>query len=86
METQDMHIAMALLLQDWDPFKLGPDFYEPEIADSIVAVRKLDDIEEIAESIKAIYEFSFEEELNLDECRKMALQLLQIKNNASCTL
>lgn len=81
-----MHIRLVIALNEWDPFKLGFGQYETEIADVVQAVHTSDNEEKLATKIQAIYEFSFEEIIPSDECRKIANQLLQIKHAVSCSL
>jgi hypothetical protein len=85
MNTQQLNFAMADVLRKWDPFQSGYEFYEPEIADVLLAVRDLEDRTKLAEKIQSIYEHSFETNPNFDECLKIADQLLMIKNEASCS-
>lgn len=85
MDTQQMNIALVAVLQEWDPFKIGWDLYEPEIADTVVAMRDIDDPKELAEKIKSIYEFAFES-IQMEECLDVARKLLIIKNDASCSI
>ena len=86
MDTQQMNLALVAALQEWDPFHIGGENYEPEIADTVVALRDLDTVPELAKKIKSIYEFAFEETLEWNACEKVAQQLLGIKNNASCSM
>ena len=86
MDTQQMNLALVAVLQEWDPFKIGWDLYEPEIADTVVAIRDIDDPKELAEKIKSIYEFSFDESVQMDKCLEIAQKLLIIKNDASCSI
>ncbi|TKH06948.1 DUF1871 family protein [Peribacillus simplex] len=86
MDTQQMNLALVAVLQEWDPFKIGWDLYEPEIADTVVAIRDIDDPKELAEKIKSIYEFSFDESVQMDQCLEVAQKLLIIKNEASCSI
>ncbi|MEH7416972.1 DUF1871 family protein [Neobacillus drentensis] len=74
------------VLNQWDPFQLESGDYDTEIADTIQAVYELDDPYRLAERIQAIYEFSFEKLIPIDECRKVAAELLVIKENQSCSL
>jgi hypothetical protein len=74
------------VLNQWDPFYIGNGNYDTEIADTIQAVYELDDPLKLAERIQAIYEFSFEKIIPIDECRKVAEKLLVIKVNQSCSL
>jgi len=74
------------VLNQWDPFHLKNGDYDTEIADTVQAVHELDDPIKLAERIQAIYEFSFEKVIPLDECKKIANELLVIKGNQSCSL
>lgn len=86
MDTQQMNLALVAVLQEWDPFKIGWDLYEPEIADTVVAIRDIDDPKELAEKIKSIYEFAFDESIQMEKCLDVARELLIIKNDASCSI
>lgn len=86
LEVQEMHIRLVIALNEWDPFKLGFGQYETEIADIVQAVHTSDDEEKLATRIQEIFEFSFEEIIPIEECKKTANQLLQIKNAGSCSL
>jgi hypothetical protein len=86
MDTQKMTFALVAVLQEWDPFQIGGELYEPEIADTVVAVRDIDTPHKLAEKIKSIYEFSFDEPLQMERCMDVAKKLLMIKNEASCSI
>ncbi|MFJ5623259.1 DUF1871 family protein [Peribacillus loiseleuriae] len=86
MNTQQVNMAMAEVLRSWDPFQEGEDFYEPEIADVLLAMRDMENSSELASKIQGIYEFSFEQQLAFNDCLKIAEQLRSIKGNESCTL
>ncbi len=86
METQEMHLRMVIHLNEWDPFKLGFGNYETEIADVVQAIHIMDDVQKLAFRIQEIYEFSFEELLPIEDCRRIANDLLMIKNQGSCSL
>ncbi|MFJ7745296.1 DUF1871 family protein [Peribacillus sp. NPDC097295] len=86
IDTQQMNIAFVTTLQEWDPFGIGGELYEPEIADTVVAIRDIDDLQELAEKIKSIYEYAFDEPVQLKRCLQVAQKLLIIKNDASCSL
>jgi hypothetical protein len=86
LEIQEMHIRLVIALNEWDPFKMGFGQYETEIADVVQAVHTSDNEEKLATKIQEIYEFSFEELIPNDECRKIANRLLQIKHTGSCSL
>ncbi|MCM3724974.1 YugE family protein [Neobacillus cucumis] len=74
------------VLNQWDPFHLASGDYDTEIADTIQAVHELDDPLKLADRIQSIYEFSFEKVIPINECRKIAIDLLVIKENQSCSL
>jgi hypothetical protein len=86
MEIQEMHIRLVLALNEWDPFNLGFGNYETEIADVVQAVHTSDDEQKLANRIQEIYEFSFEEMIQIERCEKIAKELLVIKNLGSCSL
>lgn len=83
---QQVNLAFVHILQEWDPFHLGKNEYGPEIADTILAMSDIDSPKELAIKIKSIYEFSFEEELDVAQCMEVAQRLLFIKNNSNCSV
>ncbi|RFU70165.1 DUF1871 family protein [Peribacillus saganii] len=85
MEIQDVHREMKAALKKWDPFGWGNDEYDTEIADVIMAVHDFNDPDVLAKEIQRIYEFSFEQEIEMKSCLEMATELLAIKNRASCS-
>ncbi|WHY66179.1 DUF1871 family protein [Neobacillus sp. SuZ13] len=74
------------LLNEWDPFNLTNGGYDTEIADTIQAIHELDDYDELAKRIQSIYDFSFEKMIPLEECLKIAKELLVIKANDACSI
>ncbi|PLS03995.1 DUF1871 family protein [Neobacillus cucumis] len=74
------------LLNQWDPFHLENGDYDTEIADTVQAVYELNDPLRLAERIQAIYEFSFEKVIPMEDCLNIAKDLLVIKANQSCSL
>jgi hypothetical protein len=86
LEIQEMNIRLVIALNDWDPFKLGFGNYETEIADVVQAVHIIDQEDILALRIQGIYEFSFVEVIPIEECKKIASDLLQIKQTTSCSL
>ncbi|MBM7586258.1 hypothetical protein JOC86_002800 [Bacillus pakistanensis] len=77
---------LFITLQEWDPFSIGKEGYDTEIADSIAAVHRMDHPNELAKKIQEIYEFSFEEWIPMESCLKVAYKLIEIKNTGSCSL
>ncbi|MED3691213.1 DUF1871 family protein [Peribacillus butanolivorans] len=86
MDTQQMNLALVAVLQEWDPFQIGGELYEPEIADTVVAIRDIDNPQELAKKIKSIYEFAFDAPVMMEKCLDVAKKLLIIKNDASCSI
>ncbi|HYK74192.1 MAG TPA: DUF1871 family protein [Pseudoneobacillus sp.] len=86
LEIQEMHIRLVIALNEWDPFGLGFGQYETEIADVVQVVHTSDDVLELANKIQGIYEFSFEQIIPIESCKKIATELLNIKNEGSCSL
>ncbi len=86
MNIQQMNLALVHVLQEWDPFNMGGENYEPEIAEAIFAVSEAENHVELANRLKAIYEFSFEEKLDMSQYLQVAAKLIVIRNNASCSL
>ncbi|MCH6269389.1 MULTISPECIES: DUF1871 family protein [Neobacillus] len=80
------NLKIVDLLNEWNPFQLTNASYETEIADVIQAVHELDEPAKLARRIQDIYEFSFERIIPLENCLKMAEELLTIKSNDSCSL
>lgn len=86
MDAQQMNRQMLHAIRAWDPFGCGADAYETEAVDVLQAVHDYDEPIRLAEKIQAIYEFSFEKKIPLNECIKMAKQLLAMKQAAACSL
>jgi hypothetical protein len=85
-ETAQLNFALADMLHGFDPFNAGAGFYDTEIADSIYAVHRLDEIDKLAVAIRSIYEHSFDAPMPGGNPTALAKQLLMIKNDASCSL
>jgi hypothetical protein len=86
MNTQKMNMTLLDMIRRWDPFGYGSDAYETEAVDVLQAIHEYDEIKPLARKIQAIYEFSFEEVIPLEECMKIAEELLKVKNEAECTM
>ncbi|MCZ0756294.1 DUF1871 family protein [Anoxybacillus sp. J5B_2022] len=78
--------TLLAIVQRWDPFSYGADAYETEAVDVVQAVHEYDDAEKLARKIQAIYEFSFEQKIPLNECVALAQLLLLMKSESECTL
>lgn len=86
MQIQQINILLVNTINEWDPFALGACNYETEIADIVQAVHDLQDGAKLARKIQAIFEFSFEQLLPLEDCSEIAGKLLEIKDAGSCTI
>lgn len=86
MQIQQLNIQLVNTINEWDPFRIGAGNYETEIADIVQAVHDLEDPNKLARKIQAIFEFSFEKLLPLEECKEVAVHLLAIKNDGVCSL
>lgn len=86
MQMQRKNLQLVDILNYWDPFGLGHGGYEPEIADVIQAVHEIDHPTQLARKIQSIFEFSFEKVISLEECLKVANELLLIKSDGSCSI
>ncbi|MBA2875596.1 DUF1871 family protein [Thermaerobacillus caldiproteolyticus] len=86
MDMQQVNQMLVRIIQRWDPLGYGCDAYETEAVDVLQAVHEYDELYPLAKKIQAIYEFSFEEVIPLEQCMKIAKQLLELKQAASCQL
>lgn len=86
MQFQQLNIQLVDIINEWDPFGIGAGNYETEIADIVQAVHDLQDQTKLASKIQAIFEFSFEQFLPLEDCKAVAAKLMAIKNLGSCTI
>ncbi|MBP1081022.1 hypothetical protein JOC74_001515 [Bacillus capparidis] len=75
---------MIDIVKKWDPFAQGEGFYETEPVDVVRAVYLFDDSLILGKEIQAIYEISFDQNLDLSECVKLAEELLAIKEQSTC--
>lgn len=72
------------MIKKWDPFQAGGDFYETEAAEIVQAVYTEDDPERLGKAIQTIFDVSFDKELPLEDCKKLAERLLVIKDSSTC--
>ncbi|MFD3448835.1 DUF1871 family protein [Microbacteriaceae bacterium 4G12] len=83
---ESAYIKMMEVVKQWDPFHFGAEFYETEASDVVQLISKFDDAEYIASKIQHIYFMSFEEVIEMQICKEIAIQLLELKNTESCEL
>lgn len=84
--NQTAYIQMMNVLKEWDPFENGPDAYDTEIADCLIAADELDDAHALAGKIQGIYEFSYDRKIEFAACLTVAELLLRIQTDSSCSL
>ncbi len=82
----ELNIKLYETLYYWDPFQIGTGNYDPEISDIIAVVHEFDNLSTIVKRMKEIFEFSFEKTPSNEECNKIAMILLSLKNEESCSL
>lgn len=81
-----MNQKCVRMLEQWDPFKLGPEGYDTETADVVAALQGIDDSANLAKVIQAVYEHSFEQWIPLEECTAIAEQLMTVKFEVKCSI
>ena len=86
MENIQLNQQAVKVLASWDPFELGADAYDTETADVIAALQKITDAEELASIIQSVYEYSFEQWIPIEQCKKMADKLIAIRHSNSCSM
>lgn len=74
------------ILEDWDPFALGEQFYGTETMDAVAALHLLDDPSELAKKIQSIYEVSFKQWIPLEKCVEVSYKLIALKYEAKCII
>ena len=84
MQTIEMNKKAVALLEQWDPFEVGPKAYELEIVDVVLDLHRLDHPTDLAKRIREIYEHSYEQWIPIENCVKISYKLLAIKYEAKC--
>jgi Domain of unknown function (DUF1871) len=83
--AEDLYSQVQKLLEKWDPFRVGEDGYETEIAECMQAIYEVHSVEELAAKMVNIYEFSFGEGINFEEAKRIAAEILILKEQSSCS-
>lgn len=86
MEISEMNWRVVRILKEWDPFAIGEELYDAEIADVVAQLHLLDHPSDLAKQIQAIYEFSFEKWIPLEKCVDVSYKLLALKYEAKCII
>ncbi|HJF30616.1 MAG TPA: YugE family protein [Sporosarcina psychrophila] len=84
MQTIEMNKKAIALLEQWDPFDVGPKAYELEIADVVSDLHHLDHPTDLAKRIREIYEHSYAVWIPIENCVQISYKLLAIKYEAKC--
>ena len=82
MEISEMNRKAVVVLEEWDPFTIGSEGYEAQIADVITQLQVLDHPSELAKEIQSIYEMSFEKWIPLEHCVDISYKLIALKYEA----
>ena len=86
MENFELNQQAVKLLAKWDPFRIGEESYETETADVVAALQTIQDAKALANVIRTVYEYSFEQWIPEEACLDMANQLIILRHNSSCSL
>ena len=86
MENFELNVEAVRLLEEWDPFQIGEGSYATEAADVVAALQSISDVEQLAEVIQTVYEYSFEQWIPKDECVHMAKKLVQLRHKVTCSI
>ena len=84
MNNIEMNQNAVKMLEQWDPFNLGPDAYDTETADIVGALQGDIDVSKLAILIQEVYELSFEQWIELERCVEMANKLIEHKHMYQC--
>ena len=86
MNNIEMNQRAVQMIAEWNPFNI-PDFdYATEAADIAAAMQRTNDDTALAQTIRTIFEDSFEEWLPVEDCVAMAKKLNALKLEAQCDL
>ena len=86
MENFELNRKAVRLLEEWDTSQLGTESYETETADVVAALQGIQDVEELAEVIRTVYEYSFEQWIPKEQCVHMAKKLVQLRHETTCEI
>ncbi|PIC63061.1 hypothetical protein CSV79_13640 [Sporosarcina sp. P13] len=84
MQTMEMNKRAVVLLKEWDPFQVGEDGYDVEIADVVSELERIDHPTDLAKCIRKVYEHSYEIWIPLEKCMDISYKLLAVKYEAKC--
>ncbi|MEK4404582.1 MULTISPECIES: DUF1871 family protein [Sporosarcina] len=84
MQTIEMNKKAVALLEQWDPFDVGPKAYAHEIVDVVSDLQRLDHPTDLAKRIREIYEQSYKLWIPIEKCVQISYKLLAIKYEAKC--
>ena len=84
MNNIEMNQQAVKMLEQWDPFNLGPDAYDTETADVVGALQGPIEAQELAEIIQRVYELSYEQWIDMEQCLEIAKKLVEHKWMYQC--
>ena len=77
-----MNRRAGTVMEEWDPFSIGSEHYNKEIADVVKHLHVLDHPSELAKKIQSIYESTLSKWIPLEQCVEVSYKLLAIKYEA----
>lgn len=86
MENFELNLEAVRVLEEWDPFQIGAEGYATEAADVVAALQSISDVEQLAEVIQSVYEYSFEQWIPKEQCVHMAKKLIQLRHKMICNI
>jgi len=86
MDSIEMNRKAVWTLQKWDPFNVGMDSYDAEVADVVANLQSIDHPSELAKRIQSIYEHSFEQWIPLEKCMDISYKLIALKYEMKCII
>lgn len=86
MHPVEMNKKAVRVLEEWDPFHLGPDQYAAETADVVAFLQGAIHPSDVAHHIQRVYEHSFIEWIPLEKCMDIAYKLIALKLSVTCSI
>lgn len=86
MEMIEMNKKAMRMMEEWDPFSIGSEFYEAEIADVVTQLQMFDHPSDLGKQIQSIYQLTFKQWIPLEHCVDISYKLLALKFEAKCII
>jgi uncharacterized protein with ATP-grasp and redox domains len=81
---KELNIKLLKIIHDWDPYRTEQLRNDAEAADVIQLVHSGINVERLGKEIKKIYDFSFEANTPLSDCRLLADKIHKLFINSEC--